>query len=200
MRTLSGHIPVKSRIRYKTALISGLSATVLGVAAVAILPAGQALAACVPPTGLACDSGTTTANVDVTGAIVLSNLTPAFTLSGAPGDSPFEIGAVHMDVFTNNTTGYNVTVEPETDLSGTGSNTDTIPAADLSVRETTTGTYAPLDLTAPTLVFTKDTRSIATPGDALSNDYEFNTPIPDVTSDTYSATLDYIATTNGLAP
>jgi hypothetical protein len=188
MPTLSGQIPVKSRIRCRAILISGLSATVLGLAAVAILPAGQALAASSP--------GTTIANVDVTGAIVLSNLTPSFTLTGSPGDSPFEIGAVTMDVFTNNTSGYNVTVQPETNLLGTGANTDTIPAADLSVRETTTGTYQPLSLTAPVTVFTKESRSIATPGDALSNDYEFNTPIPDVTSDTYSATLDYIASTN----
>jgi large repetitive protein len=187
MRTLSGHIPVESRIRCK-AVISGLSATVLGLGAVAILPAGQALAATSP--------GTTIANVDVTGAIVLSNLTPSFTLTGSVGDSPFEIGAVTMNVFTNNTTGYNVTVQPATNLLGTGSNTDTIPAADLSVRETTTGTYQPLSLTAPVTVFTKGSRSIATPGDALSNDYEFNTPIPDVVSDTYSATLDYVATTN----
>jgi hypothetical protein len=189
MPTLSGHMPVKSRIRGKAALISGLSATVLGLVAVAALPAGQALAASSP--------GTTIANVDVTGAIVLSNLTPSFTLTGSPADSPFEIGAVHMDVFTNNTSGYNVTVQPETDLlPAAPGNTDTIPVSDLSVRETTTGTYQALSLDSPVTVFTKSARSIAAPGDALSNDYEFNTPIPDVTSDTYSATLDYIASTN----
>jgi hypothetical protein len=188
MPTLSDHIPAKSRVRCRAALISGLSATVLGLAAVAILPAGQALADTSP--------GNTIANVDVTGAIVLSDLTPAFTLTGSPGDSPFQIGAVTMDVFTNNTSGYNVTVQPETDLTGTGTNADTIPAADLSVRETLTGEYQPLDLGGPVTVFTKGSRSVATPGDELSNDYEFNTPIPDVTSDTYSATLDYIASTN----
>ena len=45
-------------------------------------------------------------------------------------------------------------------------------------------------------MYTQDTRSAASPGDHLSNDYEFNVPIPDVTSDTYSGTIDYLATTD----
>jgi hypothetical protein len=56
-----------------------------------------------------------------------------------------------MDVFSNNASGYTVTVEAAAaDLVGTGTNTDTIPVADLSVEETTTGTYAPLSDTAAT--------------------------------------------------
>ena len=56
--------------------------------------------------------------------------------------------------------------------------------------------YLPLSDTAATTVYTQATPSAATPGDALSNDYEFSTPIPNVIPDTYSVTLNYIATTN----
>jgi hypothetical protein len=169
----------------------------LAAALAAVLPAGQALAATRADPGDPSSTGTTIANVDVGAAILLSNLTPSFVLSGLPGDSPADVGAVTMNVFTNNASGYTVTVQPAAaDLVGTGSNTDTIPAADLSVRETGTGTYTPLDAGAPVQVYTQDIRSIALPGDALSNDYEFNTPIPDVHNDTYSVTIDYVASTN----
>ena len=162
----------------------------LAAGSVALLPAGQALAATSP--------GSSIANVAVDSGIAITLLTPAFTLTGIPGDTPVDIGAVTMDVFSNNATGYNVTVEAAApNLVGTGANTDVIPVADLSVEETggTTG-YLPLSSTAATTVYTQDTPSAATPGDALSNDYEFNTGIPDVTPDTYSVTLDYVATDN----
>jgi hypothetical protein len=164
------------------------------MAAMAALPAGQALASTSP--------GSTIANVDVTGAIVLSNLSPSFTLTGIPGQQPADVPAVTMDVFSNNTAGYTVTVQPETaDLAGTGGNTNVIPFADLSVRESAAdsvpaGDYTPLDSTTSVTVYTQASRSAALPGDELSNDYEFNTPIPDVTSDIYSGTIDYLATTN----
>ncbi len=157
----------------------------------AVLPAGQAIAACLT------DTGTTDARVAVSAAIVLSNLTPEFTLSGIPGDTPEEIGAVTMHVQTNNATGYNVTVQAAApDLVGTGTNTDTIPVIDLSVRQTNTTTYTALSDTAPVQVHNQATRSADAPGDLLSNDYEFNTPIPHVNSDIYSVTLDYVATIN----
>jgi hypothetical protein len=103
-----------------------------------------------------------------------------------------------MDVFANNATGYTVTVQPAT-ATMTGAivgNGDTIPVGDLSVEETGAGAYVPLSGTAATTVYTQATPSAATPGDALSNDYEFSTPIPNVIPDTYSVTLNYIATTN----
>ena len=161
----------------------------LAAGSVALLPAGQALAATSP--------GSSIANVAVDSGIAITLLTPAFTLTGIPGDTPVDIGAVTMDVFSNNATGYNVTVQAaNANLVGTGTNLDVIPVSDLSVEETTTGTYAPLSSTATTTVHTQATPSAATPGDALSNDYEFNTGIPDVTPDTYSVTLDYVATDN----
>jgi hypothetical protein len=161
----------------------------LAAGSAALLPAGQALAAASP--------GTSIANVAVSSGIAITALTPAFTLTGIPGDTPVDIGAVTMDVFSNNATGYNVTVEAAgPSLVGTGTNLDVIPVTDLSVEETGGTGYLPLSSTAATTVYTQATPSAATPGDALSNDYEFNTGIPDVTPDTYSVTLDYVATDN----
>ena len=167
----------------------------LGVAMVAMLPAGPALAADSAP--IATSPGTTTANVVVGGAILLSNLTSSFELDGVPGDTPEDVGAVTMNVFTNNASGYNVTVLAESsDLAGTSPNTDTIPVGDISVEETGAGAYQPLSSDVADIVYNQDTRSAPLPGDLLSNDYEFSTPIPDVINDTYSVTLDYVATTN----
>ena len=108
-----------------------------------------------------------------------------------------------MNVETNNATGYNVTVAPEAPvLGGTGTNADTIPVTDLSVRETGTTPYTPLSGDTPPVpvtVHNQDVRSAVGTGDDLSNDYEFNTPIPNVNSDTYSVTLDYVATVNNPA-
>jgi hypothetical protein len=121
----------------------------------------------------------------------------AFTLEGFPGQSPEDIGAVTFSVFTNNTDGYNVTVEAEaTNLTAAGSNTDVIPVADIGVRETDTSTYTALSSTATVTVHSQETRSAELPGDALSNDYAFINPIPDVKSDLYSDVLDYVATVN----
>ena len=156
----------------------------------ALLPAGRALAAATPVSP-------STANVAVGSGIALTLLTPAFTLTGIPGDIPVAPAAVTMDVFSNNATGYNVTVQAAAaNLVGTGTNADLIPVTDLSVEETGGTGYLPLSSTTATTVYTQDTPSAATPGDALSNDYEFNTGIPDVTPDTYSVTIDYVATDN----
>jgi large repetitive protein len=186
---------VSPRRHYRIVGTARLAAMAAGVAMAAVLPAGQALAASAAPS--ANSPGTTTANVVVGGAILLSDLTPSFTLSGVPGDTPENDGAVTMRVFTNNASGYNVTVQAASaNLVGTSPNTDTIPVGDISVEETGSGAYQALSSTAADVVYTQDTRSAAAPGDLLSNDYEFNTPIPDVITDTYSVTLDYIATTN----
>jgi hypothetical protein len=186
--------PAKPRNRRRPAYVGRLSAAAVGAGLVvaAVLPAGRAAAATSP--------GSTTANVAVGEEIFLSNLTPSFELGGFPGDQPEDIGAVTMNVETNNSTGYNVTVAPEAAvLRGTGTNPNTIPVSDLSVRETETGTYEALSAATPAVpvtVHNQATRSAAAPGDLLSNDYEFNVPIPNVRTDTYSVILDYVASTN----
>ena len=197
MQNVSDITPAKLGSRRRSACFGRLGAAAVGAGLVvaAVLPAGQAVAADSP--------GTTTANVDVGSEILLSNLTQSFTLAGFPGDQPEDIGAVTMNVETNNSHGYNVTVAPEAPvLSGTGTNPDTIPVTDLSVRETAegnAGAYTPLSGDTPPVpvtVHNQLTRSAAAPGDLLSNDYEFNVPIPNVRTDTYSVILDYVATTN----
>jgi hypothetical protein len=208
------HATAHPRRRRHTSRVGQLViATAVGVAMVAAaLPTGQALAsdhtgtpAARPHTrslgrssGAARDDPSTTANVVVVGAILLSSLTSSFILSGVPGDTPVNDGAVTMNVFTNNSSGYNVTVEAASgSLAGTPPNTDTIPVSDISVEETGSGgPFLTLSSTTADVVYTKATRSAAAPGDHLSNDYEFNTPIPDVLTDTYSDTLNYVATVN----
>jgi hypothetical protein len=140
------------------------------------------------------DSGDTLANVAVTGAITLTALTGAFTLSGAPGAMVEDPGAVTMDVTTNNFAGYAVTVEPlEAALTGaTAGNTNSIPTSDLNVRLTGTTSYAPLAFGTPLEVFRKTSAS-ASGGDSVSNDYKIT--IPFVQPDTYTTTLEYVATT-----
>ena len=171
----------------------GAAAVGVGIAVAAALPAGQAAAAIDPSS-----PGSTLANVEVGSAITLSNLTPSFTLSGNPGQTITANGAVTMNVETNNSTGYNVTVQAAAaDLVGTGTNPDVIPIADLSVRETAAGNagaFTSLSNTTPVTVHSQDTRSVPVDGDNLSNDYRI--AIPNVRSDTYSVTLDYLATTN----
>src|SRR5438552_1171090 len=108
------------------------TAAALGIAAAGLMsaaPAGAAVAVD-PPS----DSGAVTANVAVNSEITLTLLNSSFTLTGVPGDTPELDNAVGYEVFTNNTGGYNVTVQPvNADLtSATVSNTDTIPITDLS--------------------------------------------------------------------
>lgn len=166
-----------------------LGAVIVGAAVATALAAGPALAD--PPSS----SGTTTANVDVSSMIALTGLTSSFTLSGIPGDTPADDGAVTMNVLTNNADGYNVTVEAASaDLSDTAGNS--IPVADLQVNNGFVGGTAgwlPLSNTATTTVFDQATPS-ADGGDTVTNDYQLT--IPNVPNGTYSATLDYVATTN----
>ena len=170
---------------------------VLGIAAAGLrsaAPAGASLAADPP----ASDSGTVTANVVVNSAIILTMLDESFTLTGVPTDQPELDNAVGYEVFTNNTGGYNVTVQPvgANLVASRLSNTDTIPITDLSVREHGTSTWLQLDPANPVQIYTQDSRSIESPGDVHSDDYEFNTPIPDVKDDTYSDVITYVATVN----
>lgn len=140
------------------------------------------------------DTGSTTANVEVGSAITLTNLTPAFTLAGVPGETP--TAPVTMTVTTNNAAGYSVTVTSETATLDppAGTNTDSIPIGSLEVQGTTQGaTWAAMVSGAATL----ETHTKATPsaeaGDDLTDNYRML--IPFVEPDTYTAVLDYVAIT-----
>jgi hypothetical protein len=165
----------------------------LGVAVAVTFPAAQALAA--PTAAPVSASGTTQANVVVSTTIALTDLTPSFTLSGLPGDTPTDDGAVTMNVMTNNATGYNVTVRSlDPTLSNSGPNN--IPVTDLQVDDGYSGGTAgwiPLSNTSPVQVFSQATPSSDT-GDTIVNDYRMT--IPTVPAGTYSGTLNYVASTN----
>jgi hypothetical protein len=177
--------------RHRKAVAFGVIS--LGVAVAVTFPAAQALAA--PTAAPVSASETTQANVDVSTTIALTDLTPSFTLSGLPGDTPTDDGAVTMNVMTNNATGYNVTVQSlGPNLSNSGPNN--IPIADLQVDDGYSGGTAgwvSLSSTAPVQVFSQATPSSNT-GDTIVNDYRMT--IPAVPAGTYSGTLNYVASTN----
>jgi hypothetical protein len=162
-------------------LAAGVVVCIGGIAAPAYAVPGQT------------DAGTTQANVEISSAITLTGLTPAFTLTGVPGDTP--TAPVTMTVTTNNFAGYVVTVAPQTaTLAGAvPGNTTTIAIADLEVLGSDVDAiYQPLAFGTPTVVGTKAAPSAAD-GDVLGNTYQME--IPFIQPDTYSATLDYVATT-----
>ncbi len=136
----------------------------------------------------------TNAHVAVLSAIVLSGLTPDFTLVGVPGATVSDATAVTFNVSTNNLAGYAVTVQAESPTLAPAAvgNPDSIPIGALAVRETGAATYQPLSDVDSVTVHTQPTRS-ALGGDELTNDYRV--AIPFVNEDTYTATLDYVATT-----
>lgn len=141
-------------------------------------------------------SDTTEANVQVASSITLSGLTPSFTLNGLPGDVVTGNDAVSFSVTTNNIGGYTVTVQADTAtlLPQTAGNGDSIPIANLRVRESAAedlGAFTSLSSTSSVQVHAQTGQSAET-GDALSNDYQVS--IPFVNSDTYSVTLNYVAT------
>lgn len=140
------------------------------------------------------DEGSTTANVEVETAIALTGLTASFTLTGVPGATVTGLSAVTFTVETNNLAGYVVTVQSTTATLAPGvvTNLDSIPIGALSVRETGETIFSPLSSTSTVPVHSQAVRS-AEGGDALSNDYQV--VIPFVNEDTYTATIDYIATT-----
>jgi hypothetical protein len=141
------------------------------------------------------DTGSTDASVEVAAAITLTGLPAGFTLAGSPGATVSTgVTPVTFNVETNNIGGYAVTVQGATAtlVGGVVTNTDSIPIGALSVRETGQTTYTPLSSTVAVPVHSQTDRS-AEGGDDLSNDYQV--VIPFVSSDTYTATLDYVATT-----
>ena len=154
---------------------------------------GTASAAETPPQGV-------DGNVAVGSSISLTGLTPSFTLTGLSGATVAGLDAVAYNVATNNLAGYAVTVQSQTAtmVADTAGNTDSIPIGALSARDgaaTGTFTYAPVAgpaATDGTTVHTQPTRS-AEGGDNLTTD--FQVVIPFVNSDTYDATIDYVAAT-----
>ncbi len=136
---------------------------------------------------------TVVANVGVSSSITLSGLTGEFTLNGLPGDTVAEEDAVTFNVNTNNVGGYNVTVQSQSAalVATLPANPDSIPIEELGVRNAGAAAYTPVSSTAPFIINTKATRS-AEGGDAYSHDYSVD--IPFVSDDTYTATLDYVAT------
>ena len=171
-------------------LLSGL---VVGAAMVVLVGASAGTASAAPGDTA---TDTTTANVEVVDAISLNGLTPAFTLVGLPGATVTGPGEVTMNVQTNNLAGYAVTVQAATAalLPQTTGNPDSIPVNRLRVRETAdgTGAFTALSNGSAVTVHTQATRS-AEGGDDISNDFQVD--IPFVNTDTYSTTLNYIATT-----
>lgn len=159
-----------------------------------LLLAGALLAATAGgPAFAASSSGSTTARVTVNSTITLSALPASFTLTGNPSSTVTSNGAVTMNVLTDNLLGYTVTVQAAAaTLTGSGGNTDTIPIANLKVRETGGAVFTPLSNVAPTLVHSQVTRS-GSSGDTISNDYQV--VIPFVNADTYTVTLNYVAST-----
>jgi hypothetical protein len=159
---------------------------VAGTVASAVGPGAPALAAT--------DTGSTIANVDVGSAITLTGLTPSFTLTGNPGDVASTATPVSMTITTNNFAGYTVTVEPATAtlVGAIPGNTDSIPTSDLQVADSVIGTFTPLIFGTPVPVFTQASAS-APDGDTVAEDYQIT--IPFVRPDTYTGTLNYIAST-----
>jgi len=169
-------------------LLTGLVAA----AAVAAFVGGMGATASAAPGETSAD--TTVAHVGVNSAINLTGLTGQFTLNAAPGGSVSEIGVVKMTVETNNIGGYIVAVQSRTAtlLPLVVGNPDSIPIANLHVRQTGDSTFLPLSSATPVTVHSQGSRSAAG-GDFISNDYLVDVPF--VATDTYSATLDYVATT-----
>ncbi len=141
-------------------------------------------AATVPP----CAATTTVA----ARTIGMSDLSSGFTLTGLPHATVTADGAITMTITTNSPAGYTVTVQASSDVlsSSSGGNTVTIPLSALLVRESGTTAWLPVTSLLPVLVHQQNTPS-APSGDAVSNDYQML--IPFVPDDTYTTTLDYIA-------
>ncbi len=137
-------------------------------------------------------TGSTTANAVVESGITMTGLTPSFTLTGTPGATITGLAAVTYNVETN-APGYNVTVEAAAPtFVGTVGNVDTIPVGALTVRDAGTGSYLPVSNSATTNVHFQDVRS-ADLGDNLASDFQMR--MPTVNPDTYSVSINYVAST-----
>ena len=144
------------------------------------------------------DNDTAQANVVVQSAINLTMVDATFTLTGTPTTTQTEVSAIDFNVQTNNALGYAVTVQAAAaNMVGTGLNADVIPTTSLRVKETGTAqAFTPLTVAggggAAVTVHSQATKS-ADAGDNISSDYQL--VVPFVNEDTYTATLNYVATT-----
>lgn len=143
---------------------------------------------------------TTVANVEIAAAIALTGLTPSFTLVGLPGSTVTGNGEVAFNVEANNAAGYSVTVQPATSNMLPGdivANPDAIPVGSLTIRQgipadpPTAGAFTALNSATPVTIHSQAVRS-GVGGDDWVNDFQIT--IPFIASDTYTATLNYIAT------
>jgi hypothetical protein len=136
--------------------------------------------------------GSTQANAQVESGITLTALTSSFTLTGTPGATVSTTTPVSYNVETNDPGGYSVTVQSASStLFPAVANGDTIPISDLTVRESGSGSYTPLSDSTFVIVHSQTVRS-ANLGDDLATDFQMR--IPTVEAGTYSATLNYLAT------
>lgn len=184
---MSAH-PHHSSITRRSARFAGFGLAVAALAtSVVAVSAGSASAD---------PDGGTIANAVVESGITLTDLTPAFTLTGIPGETVATGSTpVTYNVETNNAGGYTVTVQSATaTMYPAVANGDTIPIANLTVRETGGGAYTPLTTIGGTavVVHDQDVRS-GNGGDLLSTDFQMR--MPTVAAGTYSATLNYLAAT-----
>ena len=105
-------------------------------------------------------------------------------------------GSVDWTVTTNSETGYSVTFAPVgVNMVGTSGNTDVIALSTVTwddAQNGIAGATLPAAITASNAIWTQDTRS-SVGGDNHTNDFALTVPF--VNSDTYSATLDYLAST-----
>ncbi|WP_214109611.1 DUF7927 domain-containing protein [Acrocarpospora catenulata] len=124
-------------------------------------------------------------------SLALADITSGFTLTGTPRSTVRGDGAVTYTVTTNSPGGYVVTVRAASPEFTSPDTSATIPISAMKVRESGTADFQPLSSVGVVSVHEQDTPS-APHGDQLSTDYEVD--IPFVPSGTYSATLDYIAT------
>ncbi|OLF15228.1 hypothetical protein BU204_23250 [Actinophytocola xanthii] len=103
---------------------------------------------------------------------------------------PANSAVVHA-VETNNVAGYLVTVQGHTaNLASGPENADPVPIGALAVRGPGTAQFTPLNSARPVTVYSTPVPS-AEGGDELRDDYRIGVPF--VAGNTYSATLDYVA-------
>ena len=187
---LPAHSPPSHALKRRG--LRGRTRMLIASAAVVALAGGVANVASAAPGDTSSD--TTEANVVVESDITLTALTEDFELIGLPGDTVTGNDIVSFNVRTNNLAGYTVTVQsadPALTPAAPG-NADVIPIVNLRVREQAPDPFTPLSSTAAVTVHTQTNRS-AEAGDSFTNDYQV--AIPFVNEDTYTATLNYIATT-----
>ena len=168
--------------KIKLAVSTGLAVAGLGIASLASVAASAA------------NTGNTTGHVNVSQNITLSGLTSAFTLTGAPGTTATGVAAATMNVKTNDKLGYTVTVQAAAaNMVGTAGNADVIPVSSLTVKNSG-GVYTALSSVGAVTTATTSVKTTGL-GDTVNNDYQI-VNIPWVNADTYSVTLNYVASGN----